>query len=297
MPATHIPTVRDCWSRIVPVLALDYEPLFNSLLALAALHMITLGVDDAELSACRSIWLEGALRRHREGLDQLSTSNADAACFTSSLLHIDSFGSLKDRALDRYEPPVHWLRILRGTRAVIQASRPLLDVEPKPAFATIIRSYDDYLTREAMADPEASPIEYPQLLEDYGLDDMRDPETVKAYRHAVWYVGLIKHAVEAGEPLMALYRGIIAFPSLVPLRFLDLVEEMAPRALIVMAHIFAFGAQCQEIWTIGSIPRREVQGMYTRIPSNLRHLMDWPMSIVSPKDGETDSKISASDSF
>jgi hypothetical protein len=284
MPASHNQSIRDCWALQVPILALDHEPLLNALLAFAALHLMVAGTDDADLATCRGTWLEAALRTHRQGLDVVNVSTVDGACFTSSLLNVDGFASLKDRPLEPYEPPVRWFRILMGTRTVVQAFTGIMKGNKNSVFQTLIDSYTDYINGDTLYDRNTRPASgVAYLLEDHGLDDMRDPVVAEAYRQAAVYIGWMRAGVNNEEHIMAVYRKILAFPSLVDERFSSLVEEKAPRALIMVAHLFAFGMHCRDIWTVGDTPQREVRGLCSQIPASLQHLVAWPLSVIPQK--------------
>ncbi|KAK8062159.1 hypothetical protein PG997_014256 [Apiospora hydei] len=145
-PGSHAPDVRACFAVHVPILALSHPPLWSEMVALGALHLLSDEKGhqkDPGLVACREAALDAALRTYRPVLGELGPHNADAAGFTAIFLLIDSFATLREAQHqhqqaavgvgdvegekagqddDAYTPPMHWLRIVRGARAVLEAA-------------------------------------------------------------------------------------------------------------------------------------------------------------------------------
>lgn len=283
LPGSHIPAVYECWSVQVPKLALDYEPLLNALIAISTLHLTfephqIPGSIDPALVACRTTYLDAALRTHRQTLGQLNPLTADAACFTSILLLIDAFAVLQRRVLDPYEAPIHWMRIVQGARSVFEAAYPLVNAHTTSNIMAIISSTSASMFNPSTIFNEANLRQLPHLLEQD--EEVFDQETQNIYHQTISCVGSIRSAVELGEPTMALCRRFMSFACLVPPVFLDLVEARAPRALIILAHFFALTSKARELWWVGNTPEREVDAIRLNIPPRLRHLLCSP--IYSP---------------
>lgn len=178
LPGSHIPAVRDCFAVQVPILALSHPPLWNEMVALGSLHLLSTARQGgkgegchrpnepplAGLQACRDAAFDAALRTYRPALSELGPHNADAAGFTAILLLIDTFATLRedrrspppptgeeeeedrqshddnnnaddneDEGDDAYEPPMQWLRIVPGARAVLEAALALALAQASPA--------------------------------------------------------------------------------------------------------------------------------------------------------------------
>ncbi|KUI55999.1 Sterol uptake control protein 2 [Cytospora mali] len=288
LPGSHNPRVQECWSIHVPRIALGYEPLLNALIAISALHLIHIASKtsdhiDPGLLSCRTNYLDAALRTHRQMLDQLNPQTADAACFTSGLLLIDAFAMLQDRKLEPYEPPAHWLRIVQGSRYVFQTSFHMVKSDPNSAFMDIIGSASTNMYNPAALFSESNIQNFPHLTQLSSPDmadpdESLDPEISEAYHKTTCCIGSIVSAVEAGECTMALCRRIMTFACFVPRRYLDLVEERRPRALIILANYFSLSAHARDLWWVGDTPEREVYGIRDDVPSSMRHLLDGPLS-------------------
>jgi hypothetical protein len=293
LPGSHLPGVRKSWSEQVPVLALSYKPLWNQLVALSALHLLASSnhAEDPALLACRADAHSAALQSYRPALGQLGPDTAEAACFTSILLLVDTFASLQQRRprLDGYDPPVHWLRVTQGTRAVFEAAETSSGSSSNPAsgIMTVIASSNHNQAVSSGGDSGSREFAYllGPLPGDLEAEAEPEPEQrrdiARAYEETVDRLRLIRAAVEAGEPLLALCRRFMSFACLVPPLFVDLVERKAPRALAVLGHFFALAACARELWWVGDTPAREVHAIRDGLPPELRHLMEWPCEFVA----------------
>ncbi|ROW10383.1 hypothetical protein VMCG_02021 [Cytospora schulzeri] len=287
LPGTHNPRLLECWSINVPRLALDHEPLLNALIAISALHMINTASKESDhidpgLLACRTTYLDAALRTHRQMLDQPSPETVDAACFTSCLILIDAFAMLQDRKIDPYEPPVRWLRIAQASRYVFQTFYPMVRANPNSTFMDIIGTASTNMYTPSALFSESNAQKLPYLIRQSCLDtadpdESHDPEIQDAYQKTTGCIGSIVSAVEAGEPTMALCRRLMTFACFLPAKYSDLVEAGKPHALVILAHFFALSVRAKELWWVGNMPYREIHAIRDQIPSNLQHLMEGPL--------------------
>ena len=298
LPGSHIPSVQDCWSVYVPKLALEYEPLLNTLFALAASHLIHAGCKDPGLLDCRAKYLGAALPAHRQALGNLTAVTAEAACFTSILLLVDTFAALQGRPLSPYEPPIQWLRIVRGARTVFEASRSLIrsqqknsESEPVSGIMILAQTSVAYSGPSAVSGSEADRERFSYILPDRvsnasasvdgdGDGDGSTSDNLHVYREVAGYIGSMHTAVQSSEHPLALCRRLLSFACLVPERFLELVEELQPHAITVLAHLFALSAHAEKIWWIGDTPFKEVHAIKDCTPCSLSHLLDFPLQVL-----------------
>jgi hypothetical protein len=107
------------------------------------------------------------------------------------------------------------------------------------------------------------------------------------YQNAISYVGLIYKGISDGtESEMASCRRLIAMPSRMDPRFIDLYEAKQPRAIAILAHLFA----CMKLiadkvpWFEG-IAERQIPKTYEQLPAGWKPMLVWPMAILN---GEID---------
>jgi len=62
--------------------------------------------------------------------------------------------------------------------------------------------------------------------------------------------------------------------------FIFLVGEQRPRALVVLAHFFAFLVDFRGVWWVGGIGGREVRGIEGVVGGEWRGEMGWPVRVV-----------------
>lgn len=119
------------------------------------------------------------------------------------------------------------------------------------------------------------------LLSNVEGDEILDEDKI-AYEHTLSYVGLIyKGIVQGFDSPLATGRRCIAMPASVPIRFLDLVEANRPRAIAVMAHVFAAMKliENQYPWFKG-IAQRQVPILCRGLPQQWAELVQWPMQVI-----------------
>lgn len=275
LPGSHLSDVKDCWSLQVPIIALSYKPLWNEILALAALHLMAQGCQDTELLTCRAVSLDEALQTYRPALSKLSPETADAACFTAILLLVDAFAVLQHRELGTYEPPNQWLRIVRGARTVFEDSYSLAKTRSS-SIMTIVSSFPG----EKTPDIEHGARLLAHLLQPCAGEPLQSGLVTEIYKQTVRHLGSIHVATMSQEEPLALCRRLMSFPCLVPPLFLDLVEQKQPRALVMIGHFFALSIYIKHLWWVGDTPYREVQAIRGQLPVEFQHLMVWPCQLV-----------------
>ena len=112
-------------------------------------------------------------------------------------------------------------------------------------------------------------------------------EDQDAYQKTLSYIGLIyKGIVEGTDTPLATCRRLIAMPSRCPPRFVDLCEASKPRAMVMLAHVFASMklVGSQTVW-FGGIAERQVPRIYEQLPVGWQEMMTWPMAVAN---GEVD---------
>ncbi|ORY58026.1 uncharacterized protein BCR38DRAFT_460891 [Pseudomassariella vexata] len=287
LAGTHLPDLLRCWSVQVPPLALDDEPLFNALLALLALHLITTTTTtttapDPELLSCRTTWHGIALQQHRESLqcgpETMSPKTANAAFFTSILLMVYALCTLKDRPLTPYEPPLYWLRMGQGVRSVMAAALEQVAQDPGAAIWTIISASSDLYHQEPGSPREGSMPTFHYLLplttpsQDAATLDATEnltQKTIDVYNKTIRHLGRTQAAIESGEHAMGVARRITSFPSLIP-----------PEAMLIMVRLFALSLPCKHLWWFGTALGREIRAIRDNLAPEWQGLMDWPLQAL-----------------
>jgi hypothetical protein len=107
-----------------------------------------------------------------------------------------------------------------------------------------------------------------------------DEEIADAYGETLSFLGGMKSAVEEGELEAHTFRRAITFAMYIHRRFIDLVEEQRPRALVILAHFFALLTKFTHIWWVGDSGKKEILGILTILPKEWMHFMEWPCQVL-----------------
>ena len=270
------------WLVEIPKLAFQYDPLLNAILGLSILylsateqHDVLQELDDARVH--RANYLEATLQEHRKALDQFGPSTAEAASFTSVVLSVDSFASLRERVLEPYEPPAAWFQICKGTRDVTRLALQIARASPYPkSYILSILESSDGLWEPDLLFTDSNCARFP-LLTSYRDNEVVGDTDKTVYYATASYIGAMQCAMEGGEPSSTTIRRFILFPMLIPPRFIELTIAAVPRALVILSHYFALGALVREYWWVGDTPRREVGAIATYLGPEWEKFLDWPL--------------------
>lgn len=112
--------------------------------------------------------------------------------------------------------------------------------------------------------------------------ETQTPDDAEAYLKAVSYIGVMYKGIREGfDSAFATARRIMAMPSILPDRWMELVEEQRPRALVILIHAFACGGLIagENIWFSG-IAERQIPGLCELLPPAWRPMVAWPLRVA-----------------
>lgn len=119
--------------------------------------------------------------------------------------------------------------------------------------------------------------------------ETQSEEDIDAYLKAVSYIGLIYSGIRDGsDSAPATSRRIMAMPSILPERFMELLEERRPRALAMLVHVFACGelVAADNFWFRG-IAKKQMPRLCERLPAAWWPMIAWPLRVT---EGALDSE-------
>lgn len=281
LPGTHIPSLKDCWSIEVPKLAFSYQPLLCAIFAISALHVSKTDPVNSGSLGTREEYLERALREHRASVETLNTENADAACFTSILFLVDAFASLQDRPLYPYTPPIEWMQLARTSVSVFNMALEKIENRETAKIMPIIGSSPSFANRNAIFS-ENNWKRFSYLLAgSLNEDDVEFSDTIEAYKETITYIGFTQLAMENDEHPQMTCRRLMMFPILMPPKFIELVQALRPRALVILAYYFSLSIKLSDIWWIGHTAHREVHAIQSLLPHEWKSIISWPIEMVT----------------
>ncbi len=308
-PACNEQRYRDLWTIDAVRSGFQHAFLFNAILAISALHLLsdirsmtyfyardedqvavgrvtkTLSITDTDkgrdLARAHRLYLNTAIRQQREAISNLSSSNADAVFMASLLLSYQSLRLIPDQSTSpSYSPPIQWLKMSKAVATIIEAARPMVQNDSMIALILAYTTEPDFKDEMAMFNPlYRKPFE---ALLDWSQcpEPCLDLEIRNAYEKTLAYVGGVYRALLNKEAPRTMIRRIVCLGVLAPVRYIELLEQGRPRALAILAHHLALSQAIEEHWWFHGVADRVVNGIQSILPAEWQWAMEWPLSMI-----------------
>lgn len=268
------PAQREAWQLNVPALAYEAPYLMDAILAVSASHLRALHPDDQTFVRASHGYMASALAQFSTLLrNGVSEDNAEALFSTATLIAFQATASRRfDDSEDEYILPIAWFHSFQGIKTVVIASwqwlrnssriQPIISGQPplsldlhpnsKTFFSSLLDGMDEQLLDEA---------------------EKTRAETKQGYQHAIAFLNWAHQTPERDR--------IIAFAATVSRRFVALIGQHDPRALVIIACFFAMTRAVDDVWWLQGIAKKEVNGIYRLLPSKWLAKMEWPLRIAN----------------
>ncbi|XRM48243.1 hypothetical protein ABZX51_011175 [Aspergillus tubingensis] len=287
MGTAQIPSVREMWELSVPEMAFEYQPLLSTLLAVAAAHRARLVPHEAEeLRRVQGGFIAQAVGGHRAETAKLAVTSPGAGvtetlCMNAILISLYTLACRMDGGGGEYEPPNLWLNMARGVRTVVSMVYYRL-VEERARIAPLLVARPvvhrgDVEVQDGGPKGSSGGLRF---LVDVFPGNEEEEEVMGVYVQCVGYLEGLLMAVRMGESGYDIRKRFSSFPSMVPGEFLGLVSERRPRALVILAYLFALVRGAEGVWWLRGIPEMEVRGIESILPEMWRGVMGWPVGVV-----------------
>ncbi|KIN08933.1 hypothetical protein OIDMADRAFT_100460 [Oidiodendron maius Zn] len=291
----------DLFVKAIPRAAIKSDSLLYSVYAIAALHQTkTTGGQGPSIPSPTAvamarenhqIYSQLAFQRHHQDLAQISHANVDMLIMTANIMRLIAFVVLSERPLVPYMAPLHWLKITKSHAQVFLAAWDLVGDNSSTQTARLIKATPvvwDYDERQGADKREGLEHLLQPVLGIDGIDghdedqpSLWDDGVRRAYESTLSYIGGIWQSVQRNDPLGPIGRRLILFPILVEQRFIDLVGEAKPRALVILAHYFALVTIIKSFWFVGNTGLREVRSIAAYLPAHWQGSMELPLRLVN----------------
>ncbi|KAL9109107.1 MAG: hypothetical protein Q9227_006198 [Pyrenula ochraceoflavens] len=279
--------VHAAWTIEVPKLAFRYENLLFAIFTISATHMLRDEPGNSDLISARQNYLGLALREQSRVVAQLSKENADAICFASMLILMNAFATLQERSIEPYSPPVAWLQLGRGASSVFKVALSLIQDHDAARIIPVVNAGPEFdLNNEAVySDQNRKPFASLLRMDIASEEEIWDNENREAYEQTLGYLGSIQRAISEKETVVSLCRRLLAFAILIPKRFIELLDQQRPRALVILAHYFGLMAKVDGVWWIGNSAQREIRGIQNILSPTWQDQLGWPLGMagLSPR--------------
>lgn len=279
MSSAQLASVREMWSVSVPQMAFEYEPLLHTLLAIGAAHRATLLPGEApSLRPVYHGYIDSALKRHRPGTAKLDANTSESICLNAILISLYTLFLRSEGTTEPYEPPILWLSMARGIRTVVKTVYHQL-MASNSRLCPLLVAQPTIWHRDS-TESNVPPTKSFHYLLEYRREEMTD--TVEnAYCGAIAYLERLYFAAQAREPDFVIRKIFTGFPPVIPRLFLEFISEKRPRALAILAHLFALAKRVENVWWLRGIPEQEVRGIESIMPADWKWALDWPIRVIS----------------
>lgn len=315
--STSFSTAEEMWQHRIPLVAYRNRSVLDGLLALAAGHLfrealaagddrsaapsapqpsykkITVdhraflaGIGPTEMQKISRDYFQASIQGLRQAFNNDRQPRDYEATFIASFVisfyALFTLGAEDDGDSSGVSDASLWFTLAIGPRQIVgewRQSASGIDVlrywgqfDQEPDL-----SDEEELFRPSHAEPWSAVLSWASEFE------MVTQEVQHAYEQTMAYIGLIyKGIVNHSEPPTATCRRIVALPARVPPPFTDMVLQKQPRALVIIAHVFAMMKAVENdiIWFKGT-PEKQIGLIHEQLPSGWQKTMRWPLKVLA----------------
>jgi len=267
----------------IPAIAFDRQSVYNGILGLSSIHLLSITPNDLALKAATYQYLDQTIASQREEIKaQISTTNAVSVFTTSLLLAIHA----KLRAInlsianEKYAPPLNWFYCFTGLREIAKESIHYIEDSNIRAYAML--NPESEVNHPPPPTPPDPPITFPPdpFLEHWSSLPHISPQNQKIYAQSVAYLSLIKSRMKAGEKSYWIQRRLSIIPGEVSDGFVGLLELEDPIALAILARFFAIMKRVEGTWWLRGTAEFEIRGLSGLIGEDWAWCMAWPLEVL-----------------
>ena len=271
---------RELWQVHAVRLGFKHEFLLRAILTVAALHLRHLNPPQSSYyDLMASTHQNSALETARDALTQVNENNCHAIFTFSILIVIMTSASLRKQAgVEAHQEILEWFFLLRGCNSVLQLHwdtlqnsflYPLLDevhrTDTTPTHS--IKNADrimDLLTTCCYSGPTEE-----------------DGEASKAYKMTVYELMKVFSQVsilrDRGQGLIL---SCCVWPNTIPQKYLELLADQKPQALVILAHFAVLLHWADNEWFMRGMARYLLDTIRSSVGEEWQGALQWPSSVI-----------------
>ncbi|KAE9366361.1 hypothetical protein N431DRAFT_352500 [Stipitochalara longipes BDJ] len=269
MPTCEESAGLSMWKVTIPSLAFECTYIYSAILAIAALHLLTLTPDDIALKAATYQYIDETVSAHREEMSIVANSKSLNRLAASILLtmHAKLRTICEKNNSGPYSLPTNYFILQHGANDIF-----LQTPEWGSEFQAYINPQNHiYINREFPYDPLPNYVEF---------DDSITLDRKGIYFHALTYTSLIKECILKGENPPWIRHRLAIFPTTLRKDFCVLLQEEDTLTLLIVARLFALLKFVDEPWYLQGTAEYEVRGLESVVPEEWKWGMQWPLEIL-----------------
>lgn len=263
-------TFQDTLQNAVVRSAFESQFLMKTLLALASVHMQSLGqkIDARRCLSYCSMAFEG----HRKAINAAEPDSHAALLTNALLLALLSSPALRSPGEARLLL-IDWMLMWRGIPSVFKITG-FECLKPSGLDPLFLRP-----TVPSNATSAAVPWELQEMLSLVHADE-EDFLSLPAYRETLRCLGsLYHHLSEHGVDYEMLLR-IVTFFTVVPDQFVVLARTQQPRAMVILAHYAAFLKLVNSFWWLENAGQCSICDIWQHTEFQWREYMQLPLAVM-----------------
>lgn len=279
MPLCEEPCALQLWTIDIPSIAFEFQSVYNAVLGVAALHLLSQNPEDDKLRAAACHYTQDTISSHRLDLSEINSRNSEALLATSTLINMHAklcSRYLKDGSTSH--DPLAYFRLQDGVRNLLRGT---LSLDPSSKMQTYLRMepYLDYYHTWIPNSGEDIFPDDPLIPYIVGNPDIT-PEKRNIYDKTLERVLSIKNAMLSGHMIYWVRRLVAATPAFVPSGIVSLLEERDPVALAIIARYFALMKFVDQPWWMQGYAEHEIYSLLSLMPEDQQWTMAWPLGIL-----------------
>ncbi|KAE9364670.1 hypothetical protein N431DRAFT_474255 [Stipitochalara longipes BDJ] len=258
---TTLPARARIYQHIIPQLAFSHPFLLSGILSLSSLHLSHLYPSRKEpLHRDAVEYHSFALRGFKEELGKLNRENYEALFMFSTFLVARTWASGEGRG-DLFfsdgereeEGIVEWMRFLRGSRMLVRDCYDWIMAGPCKIFVLLYNDQPQFFDL-----PEEDAVRFGVLETLWDSQSTFDPAEKEALSEALRILkeiyAMLLHYGSASQQLCTINM-TIAWLTLTPDMYMELVSQRRPEALVLLAHYCLLLSKFDNVWWLKGISR------------------------------------------
>ena len=273
------PDLREIWRESVPKQAMSAPFLMHSILALAALHQISLGTVHYESNLSLAIKHQSlALTKSKPELNNLSECNCHALFAFSAMIAISALALPVSRPAATLQDPINEFAqtaiLMRGSKIIVQEGFPWLEGGP---FSPLLR-------RGFLTNPTGMPKHIAIIFNtlETRIESTKTDERNKAsYRSAFKRLNICFHNMHFNQEndisIVPGDRGVVwSWLATVEADFIPLLGEKDPMALVLLAYFAVLLHALDEVWWCRGWGSALIKSVLEEVGESWQPSLRWP---------------------
>ena len=261
-------------------IAFDYPFLLHAILALAALHLGRINVP------ARATYLLQAERHYetattlfRNDIKGINDTNSQAVLYFAAILDpysssIPTFTNDLDHAFDSI---LHSFALTRRLRPMVSQFYPEIFTSEFARFIPADTQGIDWAVVVPPAETELTKLrKFSELVQ-----QLYPPDIIEAYKHAIHALEMVFGQVAKLLPQLPSPTLVKMWVHLISPRFLELLSERQPGALIIFTHYGVLIKRIHHFWFLEGYAEQVLNIAEAFLPGEWKAWIDWPREQIS----------------